>query len=381
MTRSTTGTDGFTIARFDGVRSAFDSLFADGLDPGSAVAVWVDGQPVVDLWGGHADAACTRPWQRDTLVNVWSASKGVMALAAAMLVERGQLAYGAPVAQYWPEFAQGGKEAITVDQVMSHQAGLDGVNVPISDAALVAWTPFVDAIAAMAPLWEPGSRCVYHPVTYGHIVGELIRRIDGRSPGRFIAEEITGPLGLSFFIGLPEEQDHRVAEMSAHEKAYDWIRQGEKSAYPHSFRNPTLLATTPNSRAWRAAEVPGANGQSDARALATLYGVLANGGTHEGRRLLSPEVLHQATAIRFDGIDACSLAPTVFAAGYRIGAIGFGPHAGKGHFGHTGWGGSVAFADPARRLGFAFVTSRLLGFDDGVDPRRSRLLDAVYAAL
>ena len=378
---NTLQTDGFASARFEGVRRAFDSLFADGLDPGCAVAVWVDGQPVVDLWGGHSDVARTRAWQRDTLVNVWSASKGVVALAAAMLVDRGLLAYDAPVARYWPEFAQRGKQDITVDQVMSHQAGLDGVDVPIRDDALYAWTPFVDAIAAMAPLWEPGSRCVYHPVTYGHIVGELIRRIDGRSPGRFIAEEIVNPLGLSFFIGLPAAQDHRVAEMSAHDKAYDWIRQGEKSAYPHSFRNPTLLATTPNNRAWRAAELPGANGQSDARSLATLYGALACGGSISGLRLLSAETLRQATAVRFDGIDACSLAPTVFAAGYRIGAIGYGTHVAPRHFGHTGWGGSVAFADPARRLGFAFVTSRLLGFDDGVDPRRARLLDAVYAAL
>jgi len=374
-------TDGFTTERFEGVRHAFESLFSDGFDPGSAVAVWVGGQPVVDLWGGYRDSARTQPWQRDTLVNVWSVSKGVLALAAAMLVDRGRLAYDAPVVRYWPEFAAGGKQAITVDQVMSHQAGLDGLDASITDAELYAWTPFVDAIAAMAPLWEPGSRCVYHPVTYGHIVGELIRRIDGRSPGRFIAEEIAGPLGLAFHIGLPEALDHRVAEMSAHDKAYDWIRFGEKSAYPHSFRNPTLRATTPNSRDWRAAEVPGANGQSDARSLAMLYGALACGGSIGGHRLLSTQALRQATAVRFDGVDACSQAPTVFAAGYRIGAIGFGPHVGAGHFGHTGWGGSTAFADPQQLLGFAFVTSRLLGFDDGVDPRRARLLDAVYAAL
>ena len=374
-------TDGHAGAGFEGVRKAFESLFADGLDHGAAVAVWVDGQPVVDLWGGHSDLARTRPWQRDTLVNVWSVTKGVAALAVAMLVERGRLDYRAPVAQYWPEFAANGKEAITVEQVLSHQAGLDGQAVPISDADFYAREPFVRALAAMAPLWAPGSRCVYHPVTYGHIVGELVRRVDGRTFSAFIAQEIVDPLGLSFFVGLPEAHDHRAATMTAHDKAYDWIRQGEKSAYPHGFRNPTLRADTPNERAWRAAEVPAANGQSDACALATLYGVLACGGSTGGHRLLSPETLRLATAERFHGVDACSQAPTVFAAGFRIGAIGFGPHVGAGHFGHTGWGGSVAFADPARRLGFAYVTSRLLGFDDGVDPRRARLLDAVYAAL
>ena len=373
--------DGMTAAGFERVRSAFAGIHDDGLDHGSAVAVWVDGEPVVDLWGGHQDLACTRPWQSDSLVNVWSATKGVAALAVAMLVERGRLDYGAPVARYWPEFAAKGKGAITLDQVLSHQAGLDGVDVPISDADFYAGRPFVEALAAMAPLWPPGSRCVYHAVTYGHIIGELVRRVDGRGFGQFVAQEIAGPWGLSFFVGLPAEHDHRVAEMSAHDKAYDWIRQGEKSAYPHAFHNPTLSATRPNERAWRAAEVPAANGQSDARALAKLYGVLACGGAIGGQRLLSPETLRLATAERFNGLDACSQAPTVFAAGFRVGAIGFGPHVGAGHFGHTGWGGSTAFADPARRLGFAYVTNRLLGFDDGVDPRRARLLDAVYAAL
>lgn len=381
MTSTHPPTGGFADARFAGVRRAFDSLFADGLDPGSAVAVWVDGRPVVDLWGGWQDEARTLPWRQDTLVNVWSVTKGVLALAAAMLVERGQLDYAAPVARYWPEFAQRGKQDITVNQVLSHQAGLDGVDVPMRDEDVFAWTPFVEALAAMAPLWPPGSRCVYHAMTYGHLVGELIRRIDGRSPGRFIADEIARPWNLSFFVGLPASEDHRAAEMSAHEKAYDWIRQGEKTAYPHAFHNPRLSATTPNTRAWRAAEVPAGNGQSDARSLATIYGVLACGGAAGGRTLLSAEALRKATAVRFDGVDACSLAPTVFAAGYRIGAIGYGTHVSPGHFGHTGWGGSVAFADPARRLGFAFVTRRLLGFDDGVDPRRARLLDAVYAAL
>lgn len=169
--------------------------------------------------------------------------------------------------------------------------------------------------------------------------------------------------------------------MSAHASAHDWIRMGEKSPYPHAFRNPVMVATAPNERAWCAAEAPAANGQSDARSLANLWGALACGGAMDGHRLLSELALQRATTKRFGGVDAMSLAPTMDAAGFRIGAIGFGPDAGARHFGHTGWGGSVAFADPAQRLGFAFVTSRMLGFDDGVAPRRQRLLGAVYAAL
>lgn len=381
MNAATPAITGNTSRRFDAVRTAFNRSFPDGLELGAALAVVVDGETVVDLWGGHTTLDRSAAWQADTLVNVWSVGKGVMALAIAMLADRGQLDYRAPVATYWPEFAVNGKGAITVDQVMSHQAGLDGLNVPMADDDIFDWQRVVDALAAMAPLWAPGSRCVYHPLTYGFLSGELIRRIDGRSPGRFIAEEITQPLKLDLHIGLAAGDDPRAAQMSAGAKAYDWVRQGEQSAYPHAFRNPNLNATAPNQRAWRAAEIPGANAHADARSLARLYGALACGGELAGVRLLSVQGLANAVAVRFDGVDACSLAPTVFGAGFRRGAIGFGPHAGPGHFGHTGWGGSVAFADPGPRLGFAFVTNHLLGFDDGVDPRRQRVLDAVYAAL
>jgi CubicO group peptidase (beta-lactamase class C family) len=374
-------TDGFTTPPFDAVRAAFACNLAEGAEHGGAVAVWVDGQPVVDLWGGTRDLARSLPWQHDTLVNVWSVGKGVVALAVAMLVERGQLDYRAPVARYWPEFAANGKQDITVDQVMSHQAGLDGLALALPGALQYDWDAHVGALAAMAPNWPPGSVCVYHPMTYGFLAGELVRRADGRSIGRFVADEIAGPLGMAFWFGLPQEQDHRVAELSAGDKAYDWVRQGEASAYPAAFLHRRLSATAPNARAWRAAEMPAGNGQGDARSLACLYGVLANGGIHQGRVLISPEGLASAIAERFNGKDACYGADTVFGAGFRIDAVGYGPHVSPGNFGHAGWGGSVAFADPARRLGFAYVTHRLLGFDDGIDPRRRRLLDAVYAAL
>ncbi len=374
-------TEGFTDPRFDAVRTAFERNLADGLEHGGAVALWLDGQPVVDLWGGSRDLARTQPWRRDTLVNVWSVGKGVVALAIAMLVERGQLDYGAPVAQYWPEFAANGKQHITLDQVMSHQAGLDGLAVALADAQRCAWHPVVEALAAMPPNWPPGSACAYHAETYGYLAGELVRRVDGRSIGKFVAQEIAGPLKLSFYFGLPAEHDHRVAEISAEDKAYDWVRQGAASAYPFAYRNRNYSATAPNERVWRAAEMPAGNGQSDARSLAKLYGALATGGQIDGHTVLSPAGIARAAAERFNGPDACSGAPTVFGAGFLIASVGFGPHVGAGHFGHTGWGGSAAFADPARRLGFAYVTNRMLGFGDGVDPRRARLLDAVYAAL
>jgi len=373
--------DGNTAAGFDAVRDAFQANLNSGLEQGGAVAVWLDGKPVVDLWGGTRDLADRLPWQSDTLVNVWSAGKGVVALAVAMLVERGKLDYGAPVARYWPEFAANGKEHITVDQVMSHQAGLDGLPVSLTEEQRQAWSPVIAVLAAMKPNWEPGSVCVYHPETYGYLAGELVRRVDGRSIGRFVAQEIAEPLALSFYFGLPELHDHRAAQMSASDKAYDWVRQGEVSAYPHAYRNRVFSATAPNVRGWRAAEMPAGNGHSDARSLAKIYGALAIGGTIDGHHLVSRRTLALAVAERFNGMDACSGAPTIFGAGFRVGAIGYGTHVSPGHFGHTGWGGSVAFADPSRKLGFAYVTNHMLGFDDGVDPRRARLLDAVYAAI
>lgn len=373
--------EGVTAPGLEAVREAFANNLADGLEHGAALAVWRDGRPLVDLWGGTRDLAGRLAWQRDTLVNVWSVGKGVVALAVAMLVERGRLDYAAPVARYWPQFAANGKQDITLDQVLSHQAGLDGLPIPLSDAQWQAWSPVVAVLEAMKPNWEPGSACVYHPETFGYLAGELVRRVDGRSIGQFVAQEIAEPLALSFFFGLPQAQDHRAAEISASDKAYDWMRQGAASAYPHAYRHRALSAGAPNERAWRAAEMPAVNGHGDARSLAKLYGALAMDGSVDGHQLIGRRTLERALAERFHGVDAGSGAPTVFAAGFRIGAIGFGPHVGAGHFGHTGWGGSVAFADPARRLGFAYVTNRMLGFDDGVDPRRARLLDTLYAAL
>lgn len=372
--------DGICDPRFAGLREAFGGSFAQGLEHGGGVSVVVHGRTVVDLWGGHADAARKRPWRQDTLVNVWSCTKGVVALAIAMLVERGKLDYAAPVARYWPEFAAGGKERITLDQVMSHQAGLNGLSVPMDEAGLFAWTPFVDALAAMSPLWEPGSRCIYHAITYGHLAGEVLRRVDGRSMGRFIAEEIAGPLGADFHVGLPASEDPRVAEMIEGPKASDWVEFLRASQFPHASNNPTTRASAPNDRAWRAAEVPGGNGQSTAHALARIYGMMAVGGVWEDKPLVGRTAIDEATRLRVRGMDDSFAAPTAFAAGYLMEDPNYTSHASPQTFGHSGWGGSIGFADPAAGVGFGYVTNRMLGFDD-VDPRRKVLIDAVYDAL
>ena len=364
---------GTNDAKFARVREAFASNFGTGLEHGGGVAVVLDGKPVVELWGGHADAAKTRAWQQDTLINVWSCTKGVVALAVAMLVERGKLDYAAPVARWWPEFAAGGKEQITLDLVLSHQAGLNGLAVPMDEAGLLAWDPYVAALAAMAPLWAPGSRSIYHALSYGHLAGEPLRRVDGRSIGRFVAEEIAGPLGADFYIGLPEREERRVAEMIEGPKASDWVAYVLSTPFPHSCANPTPMALAPNHRAWRAAEVPGGNGQCTAAGLAKIYGAMAAGGAG----LIGRDAIAEAARPRVRGIDESFGSPTAFAAGFQID----NPLTGKGAFGHSGWGGSYAFADPGARFGFAYVTNRMLGFDDGIDSRRKALIDATYACL
>ena len=294
--------------RFSAVRAAFESCFADGLETGGAVAVMLDGKLVADLWGGHSDAAGTKPWQRDTLVNVWSATKGAMATAIAMAVERGLLTYDAPIARVWPEFAANGKEAISLDIALSHRAGLQGLTQPMDEAGLYGWHPYVQALAEQVPLFPPGSLCVYHPLSYGHLAGETLRRADGRFPGRFIAEEIAGPLGLEFFVGLPQDQDHR------------------------------------------AAEIPGGNGIGDAVALATLYGTLARGGERDGKRLLTHDGIAAAVAERYRGPDASFGSETAFGAGCRLAGEGGEMGVSAAAYGHSGWGGTQAFADPDARL-------------------------------
>ena len=325
-------------------------------------------------------AAGDRPWQRETIACVQSVTKGIVALAVAILVDRGQLDYESPIARYWPEFGAGGKEDITLGLLMSHQAGLNGVREALRLEDLFGGDRFVTLLAAMAPLTPPGEMCVYHALSYGHLAGEIVRRVDGRSIGRFIAEEVAGPLDASFFLGLPEDQDHRAAEIVPGPDVDATMEAATKSPLAFGYVNPRVRPTTPNTRAWRAAEVPSGSGHSDAPSLARITGALARGGEIAGVRLIGPRGLAAATAERFRGKEAGFGWPIRFGAGFMLNQGGeFGPS--ERAFGHVGWGGFFAFADPDKRLGVAFVMNRMATFGEAPDPRRTRLVEALYRSI
>ena len=372
----TTKIHGTVDPRFEKVKEAMASNFADGLDHGAAVALMLDGELVVDLWAGYADKAKNKLWQRDTIVNVWSSTKGVVAAAVGMLSHQGKLHYDKPIASVWPEFAAGGKEQITLNQTMSHISGVNGLNVKVTEKDLIAWTPYVDALAAMTPNWKPGTDCAYHALSYGHLAAEPLRRVTGKSIGQFVREEIARPLGVEFYIGVPQEHDHRCAEMIEGAGCNDWVSVVLASPYPQACANPTPVATAPNHRRWRAAEVPGGNGHCDARALASIYGDICGGHS----KLMNKETRAEASRVRFRGQDTSFNLPTVWGAGFRLEDESYGIWASKQTIGHGGWGGTMAFGDPEAGLGFAYVTNNMLGFET-IDPRRERLIFAVYDSL
>ncbi|MEV2245869.1 serine hydrolase domain-containing protein [Streptomyces sp. NPDC049970] len=373
--------------RFTAVRDAFAANFAERDELGAAVTVLLDGAPVVDLWGGWADGGRTRPWERDTVVNVWSTTKGPTALCAHILVDRGLLDLDAPVAAYWPEFAAEGKESVRVRHLLSHRSGVAGLRDPHTLAELYDWELTTARLAATAPWWEPGTRSGYHAISYGFLVGEVVRRVTGLLPGEFLRQEVTGPLGIDFTVGLPEEDAGRVAELVqpatvSREQAALFARM-ELVALA-SLLNPGTGIAAANTPEWRAAEIPAANGHGTARAVAALYGVLAGRGTLDGRRILSEEA---AERVR-EGQGSCR--DLVLGAGFAhdtelgLGLWLSGPNASYGPnpraVGHDGAGGSCGLADPEAGISLGYVMNRM-GPNIADDPRKMALVDAVYGAL
>ncbi|WP_236244150.1 serine hydrolase domain-containing protein [Streptomyces sp. CC210A] len=374
---------------FEPVREAFAANFTQHGDIGAAVCVYWHGRPVADLWGGVADPETGRPWAQDTLQLVYSATKGATATAAHMLVERGFLDLDAPVAKYWPEFAADGKADIPVRWLLSHQAGLVALDEPLPLVEALAWDPMAAALAAQRPLWTPGTAHGYHGRTWGWLVGEVIRRVSGRSPGRFFAEEVAGPLGLDFFIGLPASERDRVSRMAYQRPAVDLTTvppedvpeelREQVAAWrdPNSFSNRAFAVTNPaaidfDSPEVQAAELPSSNGIGTAHALARMYAAMS--GEVDGVRLLAPEILASATDEQASGKDQVLVFPSRFSAGYMLPTDG-NPMTGRNAFGHTGRGGSLAFADPERGIAFGYVTNHIISGSD--DVRAAALAAAV----
>lgn len=381
------GIEGQCNARFERVREAFAENFAQRGDVGAAVAITIDGRPVVDLWGGYADRQRTRPWTRDTIVNVYSATKGVAATCLNRLVDQGRVDLDAPVARYWPEFAQAGKEHILVRWLLSHRAGLPAVRKTLPAGALLDWAVMTAALAEQEPWWEPGTKHGYHALTFGYLIGEVIGRVDGRSPGAYCRDEIARPLGIDFHIGLDARDDVRCAEVIGAPAPAPGQPNPLASIDPESMsakamNNPpgAMRLSAVNSRAWRGAEVPAANGHTNARALARFYGALARGGELDGVRILSPQQIERCYEEQSEGVDAVANIPMRFGLGYRLTqpAARYGPN--PRTFGHSGAGGSLGIADPDAKIGFAYVMNQM-GSQPLLDPRVTALLDALYASL
>ncbi|MFH9576311.1 serine hydrolase domain-containing protein [Streptomyces sp. NPDC017454] len=385
--------DGEVAAGFELVREAFAANFSEYGDIGAAVCVYQHGRPVVDLWGGVADPETGRPWTPDTLQLVYSATKGATATAAHMLAERGALDLDAPVAKYWPEFAANGKADIPVCWLLSHQAGLITLDQPVPLNEALAWHPMAAALAAQRPHWTPGTAHGYHGRTWGWLVGEVIRRVSGRTPGRFFADEIAAPLGLDFFIGLPAEQRDRVSRMVYQRPAVDLTTVPAESVPeelreqvaawrdPNSFSNRAYAVTDPaaidfDSPGVQAAELPASNGIGTAHGLARMYAALI--GKVDGVRLLTSETLASATKEQASGKDQVMLITSRFSSGYML-PTETNPMIGPHSFGHTGRGGSLGFADPEHGIAFGYAMNNIIGGPN--DLRATSLVDAVRKSL
>jgi CubicO group peptidase (beta-lactamase class C family) len=376
---------------FEGVRDAFVANFAEHGDIGAAVSVYVEGRKVVDLWGGTADVANGRPYEEDTLQLVFSTTKGATAACANLLAQRGELDVDAPVADYWPEFAEAGKADIPVRWLLCHKAGLPYVDSTLTLDEALAWDPMVRALEVQAPHWEPGTAHGYHATTYGWLVGEVIRRITGSTVGQFFAEEIARPLGLEFWIGLPDDQQDRVAPLVSWGRPSDPEMAALMDQFmgPHTMLGKALGAPSGvftdhdnvfNLPEVRTAEIPAANGVTNARSLARFYAGLIGGvenGPDEG--LLSPEQVAAASERQTHGADMVLYFHTTFGLGFMTSSQ-FAPYGGPKGFGHAGAGGSVGFADPEHGVGFGYVMNRMLANLSG-DPRTRGLIAEVYDAI
>jgi CubicO group peptidase (beta-lactamase class C family) len=369
-------------SKFGRVRDAFERNFTERNDVGASVAVSIEGEYVVDLWGGYRDRAQTLPWEEDTIVNVYSTTKTMAAICALLLADRGELDLYAPVRNYWPEFAQNGKDGVEVRHFLSHSAGLSGMDEPMLGDDLYDWDKVVDALARQAPWWEPGTASGYHALTQGHLIGEVVRRITGRSIGRFFREELAEPLGADFHIGTGPEHDHRIGELipPAEGSTPDVSTTAAGSIAARTFANPAADAGKSGTTGWRRAEIPAANGHGNARSVVGVQTLVANLGTAFGRTLMSEAGCRVIFDEQCSGQDLVLNAPIRFGMGYGLTSdvMPMGPNQNIAYWG--GWGGSTAVIDQDARMCASYVMNRMEASVLG-DPRGFLLLQAAYQSL
>jgi CubicO group peptidase (beta-lactamase class C family) len=345
--------------RFESVRTTLAGQLDRGEDLGASVAVLVRGEPVVDIWGGWADAEKTRPWESDTITNVWSTTKTMTFLCALMLHDRGELDFHAPVANYWPEFAQAGKENIEVRHIMGHTAGLSGWEEPLAAEQLADWDLCTQRLAAQAPWWEPGTGSGYHAVTQGYLIGEIVRRITGDTIGTWFAREVAKPLDADFHIGLPASEDHRVSNVIPPPPIDMTAMEGQVSELMiKTFMNPPIDASMAHHEWWRRAEIPAANGQGNARSVAAVQSIIAGKGQARGVRLLSAESTDSIFEVQADGIDKVLGVPERMGMGYGLAnppEVPGGPR--LCYWG--GYGGSVIIMDQDYEFTVCYVMNRM----------------------
>ncbi|MFT6464178.1 serine hydrolase domain-containing protein [Halopseudomonas sp.] len=381
---------GYFDPRFETVRELFAEQQTDEQARGGALCVTVGGETVLDLWQGVVDKDNQQVWEQDTLVNVFSCTKPLGAVALLQQVEAGRIELDSPLAEAWPEFAQAGKEQITLRQVLSHRSGLSAISDTLPPEALFDWDTMATALAAQEPWWTPGAAHGYAPVTYAWLLGEPLKRLSGERPGAYIQQHICQPLGMDFFVGVPDDDLQRIAHVSRLRNQYgdDYARklfasmgQPEGMGFK-AFGNPSSMMVSTNTREWQQAEILSANGTGNARSLARFWQVMAHGGSLVGAHLLDDKLVNVMQQQHSQGMDKTLLAPTRFGLGVMLeqdwegGGFGMGPQA----YGHPGAGGSLGFCDPEAGVGFGYVTNTM-GPYVLMDPRALALSREVYRCL
>ena len=348
---------GICPEKFAGVSDAFAANLSSGADVGASFTAMLDGEVLVDIWGGHVDEAKTTPWEQNTIINVWSTTKTMTFLCALMLADNGQLDLDAPVAKYWPEFAANGKESVKVRHILSHSAGLSGIEATVTCRDLEDWDKICGLLAAQAPWWEPGTQSGYHAITQGYLIGEVIRRVTGQTVGTFFRTEVAEPLGADFHIGTPEACDPRVALVIPPATTLSTLEVSSDSVAYRTFANPVMTADASHTVAWRRAEIPAAGGHGNARSVALVQSIMSGGGQRNGKRFLSEAGVMRALEEQQNGTDLVLGVPLRLGMGYGMASDVMPIPPTTIYWG--GWGGSLVLVDPTTKLTISYVMNKM----------------------